>query len=258
MRKRKITKFAVSAILVGVMCGLTACGTKEKEVSEESQSEETEVQTEEPSESEEEKTEEDRTTEEDDKTTEEMNPTEESETEEERTPEAVELEFSSSDWTTLEFALDGTIYAFPLTYSDVKAAGFAIDEEYESTLLESYYYTMSTYAQNSENERFYVRFKNFTDEDKEIKDCDIYGFGFEMDEYRDVNPDVTLCNGVTFGMTLEEVKEIMGEPYYYYESEGSYDRKEMDYYEPDSPLESKLELNFVDGILNKITITSMQ
>ena len=43
-------------------------------------------------------------------------------------PTAADYAFSSDDWKTLEFALDGVVYTFPLTWSDIEAAGFLIDE----------------------------------------------------------------------------------------------------------------------------------
>lgn len=79
--------------------------------------------------------------------------------------------------------------------------------------------------------------------------------GFEVVGYNDVNPDVTLCNGVTFGMMVDEVKEVMGEPDYYYESDNlDIDRKEMDYYVTGASYRSRSDLSFTDGILDDISI----
>lgn len=243
---KRMKKFATSAILIGIMCGLSACGSNDQEAATVGT---TGTVTEAV-------TTEDVTTEEN--TTEENTTEEVSDNTDEGNSSQTDYAFSSNDWKTLEFALDGKVYTFPMTYADVVSAGFTIDDEEMNETLESNYYTMSFIAENAEGERFYVRFKNFTDTDKEVKDCDIYGFGFEMDEYQDINPDVTLCNGVTFGMTVDEVKAIMGEPDYYYESDGDYDRKEMDYYVTGKSYDSELNLSFTDGKLDEITIENKE
>lgn len=170
-------------------------------------------------------------------------------------PAATDYAFSSTDWKTLEFALDGVIYTFPMTWADVEAAGYQLEDEYRHEVLGSYEYTTSFTAESESGERFNVRFKNFEEGERELQDCYVYGFGFEQSQWRDVNPEVTLCNGVTFGMTVEEVKAIMGEPDYYYESDDpDYDRKAMNYYVTGSSLGSELEFSFHDGILDEITI----
>lgn len=262
---RRMKKFVTSAVLIGIMCGLAACSNNDKDDTTERKNRVTSEAT-----SEEVTTENTTTAEEDTEEITEGVASEEATAEESASEEGAEGDttdkedtpktdyaFSTDDWKTLEFALDGEIYTFPITLADIEAAGFTIDEEYKSETLESNMYTTSVTAENAAGERFYVRFKNFTDTDKELKDCDIYGFSFEVDDYRDVNPDVTICNGVTFGMTIDEVKALMGEPDYYYESDSTeYDRKELDYYVTGKSYDSSLEMSFTDGKLNDITLVN--
>lgn len=174
-------------------------------------------------------------------------------------PTADDYAFSSNDWKTLEFALDGVVYTFPLTWSDIEAAGFLIDEDYRHEVLESNYYTLSVNAENEAGERISVRFKNFTEGDRELQDCDVYGIGFEVSEWRDVNPEVMICNGVTFGMTAEEVKALMGEPDYFYESEGDdYTSISMEYYVTGHSYENEIEFYFWNGVLTDIDILNKE
>lgn len=257
---RRVKKFVTSAVLIGIMCGLAACSNNDKDDTTERKSRVTSEAT-----SEEVTTEKEETEEVTEGTASEEDTTEESasedgangDTTDKKDAPKTDYAFSTNDWKTLEFALDGEIYTFPMTLADIEAAGFTIDEEYKSETLESNRYTTSVTAENAAGERFYVRFKNFTDTDKELKDCDIYGFSFEVDDYRDVNPDVTICNGVTFGMTVDEVKALMGEPDYYYESDSTdLDRKELDYYVTGKSYDSSLELSFTDGKLDDITLVN--
>lgn len=126
-------------------------------------------------------------------------------------------------------------------------------------MLESNYYTLSVNAENEAGERISVRFKNFTEGDRELQDCDVYGIGFDLSQWRDVNPDVMLCNGVTFGMTAEEVKELMGEPDYFYESEGDdYTSVRMEYYATGHSYENEIEFNFWNGALTEIDILNKE
>jgi len=250
---KKLKKFAASLALIGIMCSAAACGDDESGTKTERTTGTTEA-TSEPT------TEGRKTTEATEDTAKDTEATEDKESEASTTapPITGNINFSTNDWTTLEFAWDGVVYNFPMTYQDVVDAGFTIGEEYTKETLDSYEYTTSIFAENAAGERIYVRFKNFTEQDgRPLTDCEIYGFGFELDEYRDVNPSVTLCNGITFGMTVDEVKAIMGEPDYYYSSDDpDFDRKELDYYTEDSSHDNELELEFYDGILEEITIVN--
>ncbi|MCM1103877.1 MAG: hypothetical protein NC409_07185 [Clostridium sp.] len=172
-------------------------------------------------------------------------------------PGVEDYAFSTNDWKTMEFAWDGAVYTFPLTWHDIEAAGFELDEEYRHEVLESYYYTLSVRVENEAGEKISVRFKNFTDEDREIQDCELYGIEFELDNWQDVNPDVMLCNGVTFGMSADEVKELMGEPDYYYESDSEeYESQSMEYYIKGDSYKNKIELYFWEGELTEITLVN--
>ncbi len=171
-------------------------------------------------------------------------------------------EFSSTDWKTLEFSLGGWVYTFPVAWSDLEAAGYQIDKSYRQQWLEPGYYTTGICAESKdkEGESFYVRLKNFEEKDRRLKDCEVYQLSFQYWAFEDANPEVILCNGVTFGMTAEEVKSIMGEPYSYSsnadDEENTYGHthETMIYYVTDSVWESKLEFAFMDGALHEIDI----
>lgn len=168
-------------------------------------------------------------------------------------------EFSSTDWKTLEFSLDGRICTFPVSCADLEAVGYRIDKATRQEWLEAGYYTTGIPMENEAGVKIYVRFKNFGEKDQRLKDCDVYGLTFSYSDYEDDNPEVILCNGVTFGMTSEEVKALMGEPYSYSHNvddsfETVYVTESMEYYVTDSVWESKIEFSFLNEALYKIDI----
>lgn len=236
----KIKRAGAILMAVVMICGLTACGKtgSEAESGTGRTSEETETQSGSQD-----------TRQDDGKDTEQSQSSEQNVS----VPNTKDLAFSSTDWKTLEFALDGEVYTFPMTWQDVEAAGYQLEDKYRHDVLGSYQYTMSFTAESETGEQFYVRFKNFAEGERELQDCYVYGFGFKQSEYNDVNPEVMLCNGVTFGMTIEEVKEIMGEPDEYWASDNSA-QEIVNYYVTDSSLESEVEFTFRDGILKEIRI----
>ncbi|MCM1190896.1 MAG: hypothetical protein NC123_02815 [Butyrivibrio sp.] len=173
-------------------------------------------------------------------------------------PTREDYDFSSDDWKTLEFALDGTVYSFPLTWADVEAMGYQLEEAYREEELKPYYYTMvGVDVKNEEaGKQIRVLFKNFAEETRKIPDCDIYRIAFELFSWRDVNVNIMLCNGVTFGMTPEEVIAIMGEP----ENAGGdeevdYSYGKMDYVDQGEDYKNSVTIEFWDGAVDGITIT---
>ncbi len=183
----------------------------------------------------------------------------ESEQEDEESKEpAAPPEFSTTDWKSLEFALNGQVFAFPLTWSDIEAAGYLFREEYAQEVLEAGYYTTSLTAKNDERELLSIQFKNFGEEDQKLENC--YVYGVKLDSY--YNPTAILCNGVTFGMSFEDVKALMGEPDDYYtnvtEDEPSPERiyENAKYYVEGTLQKSLIQFTFSDRALTGIQLVN--
>lgn len=156
------------------------------------------------------------------------------------------------DWTNMQFTMNGKSYNLAtLTYNDIVAMGYTIDEDYLDEELEDNQYSMSARAEAADESDMYVRFKNFTGGGtKNITDCEILGIELSRDDY-DNQYDAALGNGITFGMTSEEVKAIMGEPTSDYTSDTS-DYMTLTYEESDEAYASSVEFTFQDGVLTKI------
>lgn len=155
------------------------------------------------------------------------------------------------DWANMQFTMLGKPYNLAtLTYDDILAMGYSIDDEYLEEELEDNQYSMSARAEAADESDMYIRFKNFTGEGtKKVPDCGILGIELSRDDF-DNKYDAALGNGITFGMTPDEVKAVMGEPTDSYTSDTS-DYMTLTYEENDDAYASSVEFTFQDGVLTK-------
>ena len=155
------------------------------------------------------------------------------------------------DWENMQFTMLGKPYNLAtLTYDDILAMGYSIDDEYLEEELEDNQYSMSARAEAADESDMYIRFKNFTGEGtKKVPDCEILGIELSRDDF-DNKYDAALGNGITFGMTPDEVKAVMGEPTDSYTSDTS-DYMTLTYEENDEAYASSVEFTFQDGVLTK-------
>ena len=167
------------------------------------------------------------------------------------------IAFTTNDWKSLEFAIDGVVYTWPISYSQLKERGYSVDSDIEAETLEANYYSFSEWADKDGEHVFFVQFKNFTDEDKTVADCDILAFKFESTYLEDSGVSIVLCNGVTFGMSYDEVIAIMGTPTDEYVSEDSESGYRTATYEvTDDVYANSIEFTFMDGKIYDIEITN--
>ena len=155
------------------------------------------------------------------------------------------------DWENMQFTMLGKPYNLAtLTYDDILAMGYSIDDEYLAEELEDNQYSMSARAEAADESDMYIRFKNFTGGGtKKVPDCEILGIELSRDDF-DNKYDAALGNGITFGMTPDEVKAVMGEPTDSYTSDTS-DYMTLTYEENDDAYASSVEFTFQDGVLTK-------
>lgn len=155
------------------------------------------------------------------------------------------------DWANMQFTMLGKPYNLAtLTYDDILAMGYSIDDEYLEEELEDNQYSMSARAEAADESDMYIRFKNFTGGGtKKVPECEILGIELSRDDF-DNKYDAALGNGITFGMTPDEVKAVMGEPTDSYTSDTS-DYMTLTYEENDEAYASSVEFTFQDGVLTK-------
>ena len=155
------------------------------------------------------------------------------------------------DWANMQFTMLGKPYNLAtLTYDDILAMGYSIEDDYLEEELEDNQYSMSARAEAADESDMYIRFKNFTGGGtKKVPDCEILGIELSRDDF-DNKYDAALGNGITFGMTPDEVKAVMGEPTDSYTSDTS-DYMTLTYEENDDAYASSVEFTFQDGVLTK-------
>lgn len=158
------------------------------------------------------------------------------------------------DWTNMQFTMLGQSYNLAtLTYDDILAMGYSIDDDYLDEELEDNQYSMSALAKADDDSDMYIRFKNFTGGGtKKITECEILGIILSRDDF-DNQYDAALGNGITFGMTPDEVKAVMGEPADDYTSDDG-DYMTLTYEENDDAYTSSVEFTFQDGVLTKFNM----
>lgn len=164
---------------------------------------------------------------------------------------------SDFDWDTMQFTIEGKTYSLAsLTYKDIESMGFYADESILSQEIKAGEYTSIEKAE-SDNGYIFVKFKNFTNEAKKARDCEIAKVEFSNDGFFNTY-DVTLSNGITFGMTYEQVKEVMGSPSDQYASDDNsfislkYEMNLGGIYP------NEVELSFLDGKLTEIFLECYQ
>ena len=180
-------------------------------------------------------------------------PTEEPTTEEPTTQTSVEP-VGDWDWNSMGFVYNGvTYYLGNMTYSDIEAMGFSMDDSYLDQDLEDYQYTFSEKATAADGSYIYVRFKNLTGNGtRKIRDCEILGVDFMFDGWKNLYVS-TLNNGITRDMSIDDCKSIMGEPDRDYTSDdGTY--CSLTYEMSDDAYSNSVQLSFSDGKLTQIEL----
>ena len=194
-------------------------------------------------------------------TTEEVT-TEEQTTEEVTTEQGASTGVAASadgfDWDKMQFTCKGVAYNLKgLTYADIEAMGFVVEDSYLNEQLEDNKYTLSIRAEASDESDIYVRFKNFTGGGaKAVRDCEILGISLSRDSWHN-QYDAALGNGITFGMSMDDVKAIMGEPSDEYISDDS-DYASLDYEADDEVYSDSVSFIFGEDGLKEIELESYQ
>lgn len=152
----------------------------------------------------------------------------------------------SADPFSFQVSFDGSAVQFPCAASDLMALGYSFGDKADN-ILENGYFTSASMVLN--DNRIFVGILNISGEDKKFSECTIKS----VSVYANYSEGQTIyiSNGITFGMTPEDIMAIYGnEPDYKYESDSYLSLKyEVDY-------ANYIEFTFNDESLNEIYINS--
>lgn len=179
------------------------------------------------------------------------------ETESTETPVVATDIVPGEGFTTPSLTVDGVDITLPMSYADLKAAGFYIDSEDEEYIINKEEYEWKHLYNPNGEDIGYVYIVNLADSAIEASEGLVFGLDFYYDDYRDAAANVVLYNGVTQNTTSEDLITAFGTPDYEYISDTSdysvyqwYNHND-EYY--DSAYNS-VEFTYMDGGMSEMVI----
>ncbi len=163
----------------------------------------------------------------------------------------------SEGFTTPTLTVEGVEITLPISYADLKAAGFYVDSEDEEYIINKQEYEwMSIYTPDGEDVG-YVYLANLTDAAIPASEGLVFGFDFYFGEYEDYTADFVLYNGVTQNATPEDLTTAFGIADSEYQSDSSDYASYQWYNHNDEYYDSSynsIEFTYMDGGLYEMTI----
>ena len=136
----------------------------------------------------------------------------------------------SDDLFSFQVAINGTVYQFPMWYSDFEDMGWTYAYDAESHTLDADEYT---YYQEWTMDGFtiYADFANLSVNTKPYSQCEVAGISFQSYYWDDCDWEIIMPKGIQYGVsTVEDIIAAYGTPSYEHESTYSYTLEyELDY-----------------------------
>lgn len=201
MKKRiLVLLLSISCVLSAVACG----APKEEETKEPSEATEAEVLVEEPDVAEPEVVEAP-------ETEEEPQAEEKPEEEGEETKKPADAGVLSDDLYDFQLSIDGTVYQFPMFYSDFEALGWEYDGDPTQTLSSNQYTTSEVWEKDGF--KAYARFANLSVNTVPFSESMVAGFKLDKFYLKDCDWEIFLPGGIQYGVsTVDDIKAAYGEP----------------------------------------------
>lgn len=157
---------------------------------------------------------------------------EEPEEEEKASKEAVKTPAElSDDLYDFQVSIDGTVYQFPMWYSDFEALGWEYDGDPTDTL-SSNQYTL-TEVWKKDGARVYTRLANLSMNTVPFSESMVAGISLEKYNLKDCDWEIVLPGGIQWGMSnVDDIKAAYGDPSSDYDGDMYYKMTyELDYYQ---------------------------
>lgn len=159
----------------------------------------------------------------------------------------------SDDIYSFQLSIDGTVYQFPMWFSDFEALGWTYIDENEDEILKSYQYTFSC-RWKKDDITVYTQFANLSMNSVAIKDSMVSGITIDPYYLKDCDWEILLPGGIQYNVsTRDDIIAAYGEPSDEYEGDMYYDMT----YEYDSYQDIELYVYKESGVLEKIELRNM-
>ncbi len=114
------------------------------------------------------------------------------------------------DLYACKIELNGSILTLPCKISDLEALGFSLPESVRNNAIEGGRYT-GTSVSSEAGDHILIALYNTGDSDRTAEQCEVYEMTvFLAATTKDM--DISIAKGITFGFTMEQIREIYGEP----------------------------------------------
>lgn len=242
------------ALLLAISCTLSmaACGSSDEASETGSRADEARAELEEElNEEAEEEPEEEEPEEEEPKVEE---PEEEKEPEEQKEPAkmAAALSELSDDLYDFQISIDGTVYQFPMWYSDFEALGWEYDGDNTQTLSSNQYTTTEVWTKD--DFKVYTRFANLSMNAVPFSESMVAGITLDSYYLEDCDWEIVLPGGIQYGVSnADDIKAAYGDPSDDYDSDLYYKMT----YENDFYREVELYVYKDDNTLKQIDIQNL-
>lgn len=137
----------------------------------------------------------------------------------------------SDDLYDFQVSIDGTVYQFPMWYSDFEALGWEYDGDNTETLSSNQYTVAETWSKDGFE--VYTQFANLSMNSVPYSESMVAGITFDRFFLKDCDWEILLPGGIQFGVSdADDIKEAYGEPSRDYDGDLYYMMTyELDYYQ---------------------------
>ena len=136
----------------------------------------------------------------------------------------------SDDLYDFQISIDGTVYQFPMWYSDFEALGWEYDGDNTETLSSNQY--ASTQRWRKDGYSVYTMLANLSMNTTAFSDSMVAGITLNRHEFTDCDWEIILPGGIQWGVSnADDIKAAYGDPSSDYDGTYYYDMKyKYDYY----------------------------
>ncbi len=159
----------------------------------------------------------------------------------------------SEDLYSFQVAVDGTVYQFPMWYSDFEALGWTYKGEPTDTLSSNQYTAAETWTKG-DNMKVYTKIANLSINAQPFSKCMVAGITFDKYDLKNAECEIVLPKGIKYGVsTRDDVIAAYGTPTREYEGSSYYKLT----YSGDTYSEFNIYVYLESGVVEKIEIENI-